>query len=106
MRALSATGFFISVCGLLLVCYNQFGVVPYLHYIENNPDLKADEFLINQRETYQQTLALISTVSLIIGVFSVLFCSLVYLRKRTRMTLLGTIIGFVTATMAIIHSWF
>ena len=101
MRALSATGFFISVCG-----YNQFGVVPYLHYLDNNPELKVDEFLINQRETYQNTLTLISTISLIVGVFSVLFCSVVYLRKRTRMTLLGTIIGFVTATMAIIHSWF
>lgn len=106
MRALSAIGFLISVCGLLLACYNQFGVVPYLQYLDNNPDLKVNDFLINQRETFQNTLTLISTISLIAGVFSVLFCSLVYLRKRTRMTLLGMIIGFVTATMAIIHFLF
>jgi hypothetical protein len=27
------------------------------------------------------------------------------LRKRTRMTLIGTIIGFIVATAGIIHSW-
>jgi hypothetical protein len=36
----------------------------------------------------------------------VLFCSLVYLRKRTRMTLMGTIFGLLAAVMGIIHSWY
>ena len=106
MRALSAIGFLISVGGLLLACYNQFGIVPYLHYLDHNPELTDNDFLIVQRASTAQALTLISTVSLILGVFSVLFCSMMYLRKRTRMSLLGIIIGFVSATMSIIHFWF
>lgn len=106
MRALSAIGFFISVIGLLLACYNQFGIVPSLHNINNDPDLQVNEFLISMRQNLENRLNMISTLSLVIGVFSVLFCSMIYLRKRTRMTLIGTVLGFITATMAIIHSWF
>ncbi len=106
MRALSAIGFFISVVGLLLVCYDQFGIVSMLNGMESNLQLHSDEYTNNLRLDYEHRLSLNSTVGLIAGVFSVLFCSLLYLRKRTRMTLIGTILGFITATMAIIHSWF
>lgn len=106
MRVLSAIGFLLSVAGLLLACYNQFGIVPYLHNLNSNPDIQVNEFTISTREQYEHLMSVISTLSLCIGVFSVLFCSLLYLRKRTRMTLVGTILGFVTATFAIIHSWF
>ena len=106
MRALSAIGFFISVVGLLLVCYDQFGIVTVLKGLENNVDLHSNEYTNNLRLQCEHELSLNSTVGLITGVFSVLFCSLLYLRKKTRMTLIGTILGFITATMAIIHSWF
>lgn len=105
MRALSAIGFFISIVGFLLVCYNQFGIVPYLDNLNGNIALQDDEFTSATRLQYEHILSLISAISLIIGVFSVLFCSLVYLRKRTRMTLIGTILGFITTVFAVLHIW-
>lgn len=106
MRTLSALGLFVSVIGLLLVCYIQFGIVPMLHDLNSDVELTTNEFTISLHQEYKNNLVLLSTVALIIGVFSVLFCSLLYLRKKTRMTMIGTILGFITATIAIIHSWF
>ncbi len=105
MRALSAIGFVISIIGLLLVCYNQFAVIPFLTDLNSSNEIRENEFTIALRQRYETQLLFISTFSIIIGVFSVLFCSLVYLRKRTRMTLIGTIIGVLVAVMGIIHSW-
>jgi hypothetical protein len=105
MRALSAIGFFISIVGFLLVCYNQFGIVPYLNNLNGNLAIQDNEFTNSTRLQYEHILSMISTISLIIGVFSVLFCSLVYLRKRTRMTLIGTILGFATTVLAVLHTW-
>ena len=104
MRALSAIGFVISIIGLLLVCYNQFAVIPFLTDLNSSNEIRENEFTIALRQRYETQLLFISTFSIIIGVFSVLFCSLVYLRKRTRMTLIGTIVGVLVTVMGIIHS--
>lgn len=104
MRALSAVGFVISIIGLLLVFYNQFAVIPILADL-NNPAASSSEYSIHLTEKYEAQQSLISILCIIIGVFSVIFCSFVYLRKRTRMTLIGTIVGFIVATLGIIHSW-
>ncbi len=106
MRALSAIGFVISVIGLLLVCYNQFAIIPFLTDLNGNVEIKDNEFTQSLRFNYENQLFLLSMLSIIVGVFSVLFCSIVYLKKRTRMTLIGTIIGFFVAVMGIIHSWY
>lgn len=106
MRALSAIGFVISIIGLLLVCYNQFAVIPFLSDLNGSNEIRVNEFTITLRQHYETQLLFISTLSIIIGVFSVLFCSLVYLRKRTRMTFMGTILGLFVAVMGIIHSWY
>lgn len=106
MRALSAIGFVISIIGLLLVCYNQFAIIPFLTDLNGNADIKDNEFTQALRFNYENQLFFLSMLSIIVGVFSVLFCSLVYLRKRTRMTFIGTIIGFFVAVMGIIHSWY
>ena len=104
MRALSAIGFLISIIGLLLVCYNQFAVIPSLADLYST-SIRSDDFTTHLTLMYQDQQTLISMACIIIGVFSVIFCSLVYLKKRTRMTLIGTIVGFVVAVMGIVHSW-
>jgi hypothetical protein len=106
MRTLSAIGFVISLVGLLLACYNQFGVVPFLRELTQGSDLIVDDFTIALRQDLENKLNMISILCVIIGVFSVLFCSMLYLRKNTRMTLIGTIIGFVVAIVGIIHLFF
>lgn len=106
MRALSAIGFVISICGLLIVFYNQFAVVPFLSELNGSSEIRVDEFTIALRQQYEGQLILLSTISIIIGVFSVLFCSMLYLRKRTRMTLIGTVTGVLVTIMGLIHSWF
>lgn len=106
MRALSAIGFVISIIGLLLVCYNQFAIIPFLTDLNSNADIQDNEFTQALRFNYENQLFFLSMLSIIVGVFSVLFCSVVYLKKRTRMTLIGTILGVVTAVMGIIHSWY
>lgn len=106
MRALSAIGFVISIIGLLLVCYNQFAVIPFLTDLNSSDQIRVNEFTITLRQNYEAQLFFISTLSIIVGVFSVLFCSMVYLRKRTRMTLIGTILGLIVAVMGIVHSWY
>ncbi|AEA42940.1 hypothetical protein [Fluviicola taffensis] len=106
MRALSAIGFVISIIGLLLVCYNQFAVIPFLTDLMSSSEIRVNEFTFTLTQKYEAQLFFMSTLSIIIGVFSVLFCSLVYLRKRTRMTLIGTILGVFVAVMGIIHSWY
>lgn len=104
MRALSAVGFVISSVGLLLVFYNQFAVIPFLNDLES-VGTKSYELSIELTKKYEDQHAWISILSIIIGSFSVLFCSFIYLQKRTRMTLLGTLIGFGVAVMGIVHSW-
>jgi hypothetical protein len=106
MRALSAIGFVVSIIGLLLICYNQFAIIPFLTDLNSSSEIHDNEFTITLRQKYETQLFFMSTLSIIIGVFSVLFCSLVYLRKRTRMTLIGTILGVFVAVMGIIHSWY
>lgn len=106
MRALSAIGFVISLIGLLLVCYNQFAVIPFLADLNGSSEIRVNEFTIALRQHYETQLFFISTLSIIVGVFSVLFCSMIYLRKRTRMTLMGTIIGLIVAVMGVVHSWY
>lgn len=106
MRALSAIGFVISVIGLLLVCYNQFAIIPFLTDLNSNAAIKDNEFTQSLRFNYENQLFFLSMLSIIVGVFSVLFCSIVYLKKRTRMTLIGTILGVLVAVMGIIHSWY
>ena len=106
MRALSAIGFVISVIGLLLVCYNQFAIIPFLTDLNSNATIKDNEFTQLLRFNYENQLFFLSMLSIIVGVFSVLFCSIVYLKKRTRMTLIGTILGVFVAVMGIIHSWY
>ncbi|MNJ83904.1 hypothetical protein D3C87_13330 [compost metagenome] len=106
MRALSAIGFVISIIGLLLVCYNQFAVIPFLTDLNSSDEIRVNEFTITLRQNYETQLFFISTLSIIVGVFSVLFCSMVYLKKRTRMTLIGTILGVLVAVMGIVHSWY
>jgi len=104
MRALSAIGFLISIIGLLLVCYNQFAVIPQLTELYST-EMRSSEYTIFLTHKYEDQQSVISLLCVIIGVFSVLFCSLVYLKKRTRMTLIGTIIGFIVAVMGIFHGW-
>ena len=106
MRALSAIGFVISVIGLLLVCYNQFAIIPFLTDLNSNSTIKDNEFTQSLRFNYENQLFFLSMLSISVGVFSVLFCSVVYLKKRTRMTLIGTILGVIAAVMGIIHSWY
>jgi hypothetical protein len=106
MRALSAIGFVISVIGLLLVCYNQFAIIPFLTDLNSNAAIKDNEFTQSLRFNYENQLFFLSMLSIIVGVFSVLFCSIVYLKKRTRMTFIGTILGVFVAVMGIIHSWY
>ncbi|MGV3610438.1 MAG: hypothetical protein ACO1N0_05790 [Fluviicola sp.] len=106
MRALSAIGFVISVIGLLLVCYNQFAIIPFLTDLNSNMDIKDNDFTQMLRFNYENQLSFLSMLSIIVGVFSVLFCSIIYLRKRTRMTLIGTILGVFVAVMGVIHSWY
>ena len=86
------------------MCYNQLAVIPILADL-NSPETKSFEYSIHLTEKYEAQQSLVSILCIIIGAFSVIFCSFVYLRKRTRMTLIGTIIGFIVATMGIIHSW-
>lgn len=105
MRTLSAVGFVTSILGLLLASYNQFAIVPFLHKLNGDSSLKVNEYVITMRIGYENQLATISLLCIIIGVFSVLFCSFVYLRKRTRMTFMGIFIGLAVAVMGIIHSW-
>ncbi|HRP52652.1 MAG TPA: hypothetical protein PLI97_04005 [Fluviicola sp.] len=106
MRSLSAIGFVVSFCGILLVFYNQFAVIPFLSNLNENSALQVNDFTISLRVRYEIQLHLISTICIIVGVFSVLFCSFLYLRKRTRMTFVGTIFGLIVAIMGIIHSWY
>jgi hypothetical protein len=104
MRALSAIGFVISILGLLLVSYNQFAVVPLLSDLQNTTDIHT-EYTIQLRQEYEFILFFISTLSIIIGVFSVLFCSILFLKKRTRMTFLGIIFGAIVTILGVVHSW-
>jgi hypothetical protein len=106
MRTLSAIGFVISIIGLLLACYNQFGVVPFLNHLTHDTAITDNDFTIALRQDYEFRLSTISILCVIIGVFSVIFCSMIYLRKNTRMTLIGTLIGFVVATIGILHLFF
>jgi uncharacterized membrane protein len=106
MRVLSAIGFVISFCGFLLVMYCQFAVVPFLSNLNSNTDIRVDDFTIALNQRYESQLFLLSTLSVIIGVFSVFFCSFLYLKKRTRMTLIGTLLGVFVAIMGIVHSWY
>ncbi|MBP5982100.1 MAG: hypothetical protein KA734_00120 [Fluviicola sp.] len=103
MRTLSAIGFVISIIGLLLAFYNQFGVVPFLNDLISNADYKATELNIALRQDYENRLNLISILCVIIGVFSVLFCSFIYLKKNTRMTMIGTLVGFIVTVLGVIH---
>ncbi|MFN5982864.1 MAG: hypothetical protein ACK479_05315 [Fluviicola sp.] len=105
MRALSAIGFLISVFGLLLVIYSQLGVIPLLESLDN-PDLKTDDFTIVTRQHYETLLLILSTWILILGVLAVALCSILYLKKNMRMTLIGTILGFIVAIFGVIQMWF
>jgi hypothetical protein len=102
VRALSAAGFVISIIGLLLACYNQFAVIPFLSDLYS---MKSSEYSIHLTEKYEAQEYIISILSICIGAFSTIFCSFVYLSKRTRMTFIGIIAGFLVTTMGIIHSW-
>lgn len=104
VRALSALGFVISIIGLLFVFYDRFAVIPHLRELES-PKLISSDYLIVLTEKYTYQHHLVSILCIIIGSFSVVFCSFIYLRKRTRMTLVGTIVGFIVATMGLIQSW-
>lgn len=104
MRALSAIGFVVSSIGLLLACYNQFAIIPTLNDHLYSTGIKSYELAIQMTEDYEYQRHLISILSIIIGAFSVIFCSFVYLQKRTRMTLIGIIVGFVVTTMGILHT--
>jgi hypothetical protein len=104
VRALSAVGFVISIIGLLLVCYNQFAVIPFLSDLYST-NTKSYEYSIHLTEKYEYQLHIISILSIIIGAFSAIFCSFIYLSKRTRMTFIGIIIGFLVTAMGILHSW-
>lgn len=103
MRILSAIGFTISFTGLLLALYNQLAVIPVLNDLYSI-DTQSYELSIHLTEKYEMQQYVISILCICIGVFSTLFCSFVYLRKRTRMTLIGTLLGFVVTVMGIIHS--
>ncbi len=104
MRALSALGFVISIIGLLLACYVQFAVIPILTDLYST-STKSYELSIVLTHKYENQQSLLSLLCIIIGAFSVIFCSFVYFRKRTRMTLIGTLIGFVVTVMGIFHSF-
>jgi hypothetical protein len=104
VRALSALGFVISVIGLLLVCYNQFAIIPVLKEL-NDTSTKAYELSIQMTEQYEQQQFTINILSIITGVLSVIFCTLIYLKKRTRLTLIGIVIGFLVVVMSVIHMW-
>lgn len=105
MRALSAIGFVVSIIGLLLISYNQFAVIPLLTDIHTKTDIPT-EYAIQLRQRFEYSLFFISTLSIITGVFSVLFCSILFLKKKTRMTFLGIIIGAFVTIVGVIHSWF
>jgi hypothetical protein len=102
VRALSALGFVISVIGLLLVCYNQFAIIPVLKDLN---ETKAYELSIQMTEQYEQQQFTINILSIITGVLSVIFCTFIYLKKRTRLTLIGIVIGFLVVVMSVIHMW-
>lgn len=102
MRALSAIGFVISVIGLLLIAYNQFAVIPFLDELQTSTDFSND-YTVQLRQSNENTLQTLSIISLIIGAFSVLFCSNLYIKKKTRMTFLGIIIGTIVTIFSIIH---
>lgn len=102
MRILSAVGFTISIIGLLLALYNQLALIPFLRDL--NSDSSAYELSIHLSQKYEMQQYIISILCISIGAFSVLFCSLVYLKKRTRMTLIGTLVGFIVTIMGILHS--
>lgn len=104
MRALSAIGFVISIIGLLLACYNQFAIIPFLTDLYST-STKSYELSIVLTHKYEEQQNMLSLLSIIIGAFSVVFCSFVYFRKRTRMTLIGTLVGFVVTVMGIFHSF-
>lgn len=104
MRALSAIGFVISCIGLLLVTYNQLAVIPFLNDLKST-GMRSYDLPIYLTDKYEDQYNVLTITSIIIGFFSVIFCSYIYFQKRTRMTLFGTIIGFVVAVMGIIHSW-
>ena len=106
MRTLSAIAFVISIIGLLLACYNQFALVPFLDNVEINPQIKSDEFTVALRQKYESQQFVVSMLCIILGVFSVLFCTTMYLNKRTRMTFVGTFIGLLVAVLGIVYSWF
>lgn len=82
MRTLSAIGFVISLVGLLLACYNQFGVVPFLRELTQGSDLIVDDFTIALRQDLENKLNMISILCVIIGVFSVLFLFHVILTQK------------------------
>jgi hypothetical protein len=105
MRALSAIGFLLSIFGLLLVIYSQFGIIPFLESLDN-PDLKTDDYMIVSRQRYETMLLISSTWILILGVTAVIMCSILYLKKNMRMTLIGTILGFIVALFGVIQMWF
>jgi hypothetical protein len=104
VRALSAIGFTISIIGLLLALYNQLAVIPLLNELYS-AETQSYELSIHLTEKYEMQQYIISILCIVIGAFSSIFCSFVYLRKRTRMTIIGTIVGFVVTVMGIIHSW-
>ncbi len=106
MRTLSAIAFVISIIGLLLACYNQFALVPFLNNVNVNPEIKVNEFTIALRKQYENQQFVVNMLCIILGVFSVLFCTTLYLNKRTRMTFVGTFIGLLVAVLGIIYSWF
>jgi hypothetical protein len=104
VRALSAIGFVISIVGLLLVCYNQFAIIPTLNDHLYSTGIKSYELVIKMTEDLEYQRHLNSILSIIIGAFSVIFCSFVYLQKRTRMTLIGIFVGFIVTLMGIVHT--
>lgn len=104
MRTLSAIGFVISIIGLLLVTYNQLAIIPILADL-NSPAMRSTDFTNNLTDKYDTQHTWLCISSIAIGFFSVVFCSYVYFQKRTRMTLIGTLIGFVVTILGILHSW-
>jgi hypothetical protein len=102
MRALSAIGFVISVIGLLLVCYNQFALIPALRNLYD-ADTRSYEFSIVLTHALESKHNLVSILSVIIGAFSVILCSFLYLNKRRRMTLAGMFIGFTVTVVSLFH---
>ncbi len=105
MRILSALAFVISLIGLLLAFYLVFGLVPSLHKL-NQAGVREYPLTLVQRKNLSQEVEFFSMICLILGVFSILFCSQLYLRKKTRMTFLGILIGFLVVVAGIVYSWF